>query len=383
MKWVLSFCSGQKIGAYLSDISGAFDKVYKEYLLGKLQSMGVAEVYMNFLHEYLAPRRARVAVEGTLSEPIQIMNSVFQGTVLGPPLWNAFFADVAVPARSCNGKEAMFADDLSVFHEFHRNAEHEFVMDTLRSCRDAVHAWGSINRVEFDPSKEHLILLHPQHGHGEDFLLLGCLMDAKLTMRAAVERILSQIRPKIKALLRTKSHYDVKDMIAQFKTHIWGLMEGHNGAIFHASRSILQQLDLCQQHYLREIGLTESEAFLHYNFAPPVLRRNIGILGLLHKRVLGKCHPMYEELLPRLPQRPFPERHDKQLSGRVLEVNSQIGLYRRSIFAMTSVYNCLPHYVVDYKCVSSFQKALTDIARTRCANLAPRWQYTFEHVCIL
>ena len=140
MKWVLAFCSGQKIGAHLSDISGAFDKVYKEYLLGKLQSMGVAEVYMNFLHEYLAPRRARVAVEGALSESIQIMNSVFQGTVLGPPLWNAFFADVALPARSCNGKEAMIADDLNVCHEFHRNAEYESVMATLRSCHNAVHA---------------------------------------------------------------------------------------------------------------------------------------------------------------------------------------------------------------------------------------------------
>jgi len=113
-------------------------------------------------------------------------------------------------------------------------------------------------------------------------------MHMKLMMRD-MALILSQIRPKIKALLRSKCHYDVRDMIAQFETHIWGVIQGHTGAIRHASRSILQDLDLCQQHYLRAIGLTASEAFLHYNFAPPVLRRHI--LGLLHKQSLRKCHP--------------------------------------------------------------------------------------------
>ena len=62
-------------------------------------------------------------------------------------------------------------------------------------CRDAVHAWRSLNKVELDPSKEHLVLLHPQHGSGKDFLLPGCPMDVKLIMRAAVAPILTQIRP--------------------------------------------------------------------------------------------------------------------------------------------------------------------------------------------
>jgi len=33
MSWILSICTGHKVGAYLSDISGAFDRVCKEYLL--------------------------------------------------------------------------------------------------------------------------------------------------------------------------------------------------------------------------------------------------------------------------------------------------------------------------------------------------------------
>ena len=99
----------------MNDISGAFDKVFNPYLLAKLQGHGVGPEVLNFLDAYLAPRTGQVCVQGVLSELMCIDNSVYQGTVLGPPLWNAFFADVAVPASSTGGEEGMFADDLNVF----------------------------------------------------------------------------------------------------------------------------------------------------------------------------------------------------------------------------------------------------------------------------
>ena len=49
--------------------------------------------------------------------------------------------------------------------------------------------------------------------------------------------------------------------------------------------------------FLKQIEVSE-DAFLVFNFAPPVLRRNIAILGLLHKHVLKQCHPAFSELLP-------------------------------------------------------------------------------------
>ena len=41
---------------------------------------------------------------------------IFQGTVLGPTLWNCFFADVSANARAHGGMEILFADDLVVHH---------------------------------------------------------------------------------------------------------------------------------------------------------------------------------------------------------------------------------------------------------------------------
>ena len=157
-------------------------------------------------------------------------------------------------------------------------------------------------------------------------------------------------------------------------------MEAHSGGIFHACSSQLDRFDRCQQHFLEKLDSSEKAAFIEHNFAPPVLRRNIGILGLLHKRVLGLCHRDFEQLLPWFGQvfgYTVEGKHTKQLHNHI-DVRFNIGLFRRSIFAMTDVYNMLPQYVVDSASVSVFQKHLNSIAKKRCENNLPQWQYTFD-----
>ena len=63
---------------------------------------------------------------------------------------------------------------------------------------------------------------------------------------------------------------------------VWGIVETHSGAIFHASDYLLDKLDSAQRHFLNEVGVTETETFKEYNFAASVFRRDIGIFGFLH-----------------------------------------------------------------------------------------------------
>ena len=79
------------MAVFFSDISGAFDRVRTERLLEKCRRAGVGETLLAFLQSYLRPRSAQVVVNGAFSEPLTLENEVFQGTVLGPPLWNTFF----------------------------------------------------------------------------------------------------------------------------------------------------------------------------------------------------------------------------------------------------------------------------------------------------
>ena len=163
-------------------------------------------------------------------------------------------------------------------------------------------------------------------------------------------------------------------------------MEIHNGAIFHAAKYLLDRIDAVQRHFLNELGTSESEAFLESNFAPPCLRRDIGVLGLLHKRVLGKCHPIFQSLLPfrvQCPHQcsnspPLPGAHNKQLYGHMMEISWHHKLHFRSIFAMVYVYNRLPQEVVDCQTVCTFQTHLTKMARRKCEDAMPDWMQCFS-----
>ena len=249
-------------------------------------------------------------------------------------------------------------------------------MEKLEKCREQVHKWGRTNRVTFDGSKEHMVVIHPRLAYGDPFKLLGLLVDGKLLMRNAVDATLTKIRPRIKAMLRTRGHYSTESLIQQFKSHIWGLMEAHTGGIFHAATSILIQFDNSQKHFLEELGESEASAFLKFNFAPPTLRRNIAILGMIHKKVLGKCHPSFDGLLP--PKSTVEEgRHSKQIYAHWSEVTENRVLFNRSIFGMVDIYNNLPQSYVELGTVSAFQSKLTSIAKSRCEHLDADWRSSF------
>ena len=53
----------------------------------------------------------------------------------------------------------------------------EDIESDMTTCKTAVHKWGTMNRVGFDASKKHIVIIHPLHGHGDHFKLLGCIVD--------------------------------------------------------------------------------------------------------------------------------------------------------------------------------------------------------------
>ena len=65
------------MGDFLSDISGAFDRVSYERLVRKIKGAGLGNKITTFISAYLEPRAAQVIVEGTASEAFEIANQVF------------------------------------------------------------------------------------------------------------------------------------------------------------------------------------------------------------------------------------------------------------------------------------------------------------------
>ena len=75
------------------------DRVRAERLVEKLTAKGVPGTLLIVIQSWLEDRTATDCVEGARSQERVLRNQVFQGTVLGPPLWNVFYEDAQSAVR--------------------------------------------------------------------------------------------------------------------------------------------------------------------------------------------------------------------------------------------------------------------------------------------
>ena len=105
-----------EVRAVFLNISKAFDKVWHDGLLFKLEQNGVSGSVLNLLRSYLINRKQRVVLNGSSSEYYPIESGVPQGSVLGPLLFLVYINDLENYIKS---KIKFFADDTMLFSIVH------------------------------------------------------------------------------------------------------------------------------------------------------------------------------------------------------------------------------------------------------------------------
>ena len=116
--------------------------------------MGVPQYLVTVLSSWLERRKASVVLGGAASEEFELLNMLFQGTVLGPALWAIFFSDVCRALQQVGFEEVAFADDLSCQQDFPSSICDEMLWLAADRAQAAVHRWGRANSVHFDAAKE-------------------------------------------------------------------------------------------------------------------------------------------------------------------------------------------------------------------------------------
>ena len=133
--------------AVFLDLSKAFDRVWHEGLIYKLESSGIGGNLLSLIRNYLANRKQRVVLNGKSSQWASISAGVPQGSVLGPLFFLVYINDL-VDNVDCDAR--MFADDTSLF---------SVVNDTSRTAEELnrdlekVRLWAWQWKMQFNVDK--------------------------------------------------------------------------------------------------------------------------------------------------------------------------------------------------------------------------------------
>jgi len=104
----------KNVDVVLLDFQKAFDKVPHKRLISKVNSFGITGKVSRWIESWMAGRKQRVVLNGSVSEWKLVTSGVPQGSVLGPLLFIMFVNDID---HNVTSKLLKFADDAELFSE--------------------------------------------------------------------------------------------------------------------------------------------------------------------------------------------------------------------------------------------------------------------------
>ena len=389
--WILLMEQGFLVGVYCSDVSGAFDRVERDRLCEKLRVSGLHPQVVAFLSSWLEDRVSKVVVGGAHSPEEPLTNSVYQGTVLGSPLWNLFYSDARRSVNDKGFEDSIFADDFNCWRKF--LIPHDKVAEAQAAAKDALkdaqrelHLWGEANRVIFDPSKESFHLLHRRFWDGDNFKILGVIFDPALLMHEAACHVATEAGWRLQALLKVRRFFTTPELFRMYKCQVLTYIESSIPGLYHAAVSVLDRVDRVQRRFLREMEISEVDALIRFRLAPLPSRRDMAMLGALHKVTLNTAPDQLKALFPArgFVVEPFLRRrlrgwrplHNKQLHTPASFLSTEV--MKRSLFGLARCYNFLPQELVAKHNVKLFQRSLQWGLRRHAESGAHNWQTLFS-----
>ena len=255
------------------------------------------------------------------------------------------------------------------FHLGQKNAD---IIRNIKICQHELHRWGAANQVAFDSAKESKHILSSSAPLGTGFKLLGVSFDEELAMSDAVSEIVSAAGWKLRTLMRTRRFYTDADLIVLYKSHLLSFLEYRTPAVYHATRAVLLRLDNVQSKFLRDIGVDEVTSLSEFHLAPLAVRRDIAMLGLIHRTVLGKGPPQFAE-------------HFKVQGSRLLHdprKDCKAPIIKRSALGLVAVYNSCPGKLWQHNLCIIFSMNCKIWSASSLSLNIPSGRRCFLHVCL-
>jgi hypothetical protein len=205
--------------ALLLDVKGAFDRVNKQKLIGRMIQVGIAGNIVRWVDSFLSDRRAMLVIDGRMGETHSIQAGLPQGSPISPILFILSVSEMFqwLEDRHTWLQAISFVDDVGLVIECHNLADGTMQLEAIAT--DAIQ-WGSDNKVEFEVSKTEVLVFSRRR---------KVLQDAK----SATVRIGKQTFAIKQEATRWLGFW--LDSKLSFKTHFENRMASARGALQRVS----------------------------------------------------------------------------------------------------------------------------------------------------
>ena len=293
------------------DQTKAFDRVWHDGLIFKLQTIGISGTLLTWFKSYLSGRKQRVVIEGKFSPWGSIGAGVPQGSVLGPLLFLIYINDITENTKS-NIK--LFADDTTLYVSFENIEEATAQLDDdLSTIRDWANQWI----VSFNPTKTKSLLVTlkrnlvppPLHFDGQRLdevkchKHLGIHLNSTLTWKDHITYIAENTNKKLNILSSLSHTLDRKTLLVMYNSFIRPCLEYGNILWSNCTDEEDEILESVQRRAARIISgaiIRTNSLNLYQEVAFETLktRRERNMLLFFHKIAYGTAPNYLIELLP-------------------------------------------------------------------------------------
>jgi len=143
----------KEIRIVFCDVSKAFDKVWHNGVLFKLDQLGINGNLHTWIQDYITNRKQRVVIQGHHSEWGDIKAGIPQGSVLGPLLFLVYINNI-VNEVNCGIK--LFADD-TLIYTIDDGSKNTTI--SLNQNLENINSWAKKWLIKFNPTKTHLMTI--------------------------------------------------------------------------------------------------------------------------------------------------------------------------------------------------------------------------------
>ena len=187
----------------------------------------------------------------------------------------------------------------------------------------------------------------------------------------------------MRTLVRSAKYHRDAELVLLYKAKVLSYLEYRTAAVYHATDTALLPLNAVQDRFLRKVGVSELEALMVFNLAPLATRRDMAMLGVVHRAALRKGPSHFWKFFQ--PERDATHLHWTRLAGRrhsrhlkELRQGRFLEVFRRSALELTAVYNLLPNDTVKESTVKDFQGKLRLLLEERATSGCEDWAHTFS-----